>query len=132
MFVVLVVNAFPCSKCREVDTYFKGMFCGSFVVFSGKVVSTALLQIFGRQIAEVPLVATSPIHRKQVMSISRIKFYTTLAIRVYFYEDHTAAVIAKCTMVTSRVCEVTPPRHGIAMSSHYYGFQSVKLAAFLI
>lgn len=71
-----------------VVTYLKCMLCGLFVVYSGKVVSTALLQIFGRQIAEVPLVATSPMHRKQVMSISYIQipeimFHIILAIMIY-------------------------------------------------
>ena len=36
---------------------------------SGKVVSAALLQIFGREIAEVPLVATSLPHQGQVKSL---------------------------------------------------------------
>lgn len=47
----------------------------SLCLFSEKVVSAALLQIFGRQIAEVPLIATSLAHQGQVFSLN-IFFYT--------------------------------------------------------
>lgn len=33
---------------------------------SNKVVSTALIRVFGRQLAELPLLATSPSHQGQV------------------------------------------------------------------
>ncbi|KAG0612149.1 hypothetical protein M758_6G005900 [Ceratodon purpureus] len=49
-------------RTKEYD--FEGLFCVS-LKLNGKVVSAALLQIFGREIAEVPLVATSLPHQGQ-------------------------------------------------------------------
>uniref|UniRef100_A0A7I4AT81 PHD-type domain-containing protein n=1 Tax=Physcomitrium patens TaxID=3218 RepID=A0A7I4AT81_PHYPA len=49
---------------RTKDHDFEGVFC-VVLKLNGKVVSAALLQIFGREIAEVPLIATSLSHHGQ-------------------------------------------------------------------
>jgi hypothetical protein len=49
-------------------TYYGG--CGCFV--SDKVVCTAVIRVFGRQLAEVPLVATSLEHQGQVSCLDSL------------------------------------------------------------
>ena len=62
-----VLEDFRLSACFYNLLFMDLIFC---LYNSEKVVSTALLQIFGREVAEVPLVATSLDHQGQVTTVS--------------------------------------------------------------